>query len=49
MFLAQFGVEQPLSGKIVKIVIYDKARVIGRTNYDPPVKRWVPQAIYLIK
>ena len=28
-------------GKIAKIVIYDKARLISGTNYDSPRQRWV--------
>ena len=35
-----------LSGKIGKIIIYDKARVNGGTNYDYPGQRWVPKLVY---
>ena len=35
-----------LSGsKIAKIVIYDKMRVNGGTNYDSPGQRWVPKLV----
>ncbi len=34
-----------LEGKIAKIVIYDKARVIGGTNYDSTGHRWVPNLV----
>ena len=36
-----FLVEWILSGKRVKIVIYNKARVIGGTNYDPMIYKLV--------
>ena len=32
-----------LSGKIVKIIIYDEGRINGGTNYDFPGPRWVPK------
>jgi len=32
-----------LWGKTAKIIIYDKERVNGGTNYDFPEPRWVPQ------
>ena len=36
-FLVWFWVGRLLSGKIAKIVIYDKGRVISGTNYDSPL------------
>ena len=27
------------------MVIYDKARVISRTNYDSPGQRWLPKLV----
>ena len=36
MVLALFRDSKWKSGKIVKILIYDKAQVIRGTNYDPP-------------
>ena len=43
MFLAKIPslVGQLLSEKKTKIVIYDKARVNGGTNYDYPGQGWV--------
>ena len=32
--------------KIIKIVIYYKARVNGETNYDYPGQRWVPKLVF---
>ena len=34
-----------LTGKIAKIVIYNKGRVNGGTNYDSPAPRWVPKLV----
>ena len=34
-----------LSGKIVKIIIYDEGRVNGGTKYDFPGPRWVPKLV----
>ncbi len=35
-----------LCSSIYKIVIYDKVRVIGGINHDPPVQCWVPKLVY---
>ena len=35
-----------LNGKIAKIVIYDKVRVNGDTNYDSPGPRRFPKLVY---
>ena len=32
--------------KITKIIIYDKGRVNGGTNYDSPGPHWVPKLVY---
>ena len=34
-----------VSLKIAKIVIYDKGRVNGGTNYDSPGQGWVPKLV----
>ena len=34
-----------LSEKIAKIIVYDKARVIGGINHDYPGQRWVPKLV----
>ena len=36
---------QLLTGKIAKIVIYDKVRVNGGTDYDSPEPRFVPKLV----
>ena len=34
-----------MSGKIAKIIIYDKARENGGNNYNYPVHHWVPELV----
>ena len=34
-------------GKNAKIIINDKERVNGGTNYDSPGQRWVPKLVYV--
>ena len=34
-----------ITGKMVKIVIYDQGRVIGGTNYDSPGPCWVSKLV----
>ena len=50
MFLAWFKilsrVSRLLKGKIAKIVIYDSARVKGRTNYDYSGQHYVPKLVH---
>ena len=40
---------QLITGKITKIVIYDKVRVNGRTNFYSPWRRLVPKLEYIFK
>ena len=38
-------VGQLLTGQIIKIIIYEKARINGGTNYDSPGQGWVPKLV----